>query len=483
MASNQRFVVTLCTLTVRDPVEGRIVEQSPSKYVFLTPPSVNGTQLLECDNRPALVSVRSSPVVKQLIDDMGGHPRAIEALFDAIADTDNTEQLSYQTLVSDVIQVLVQKYPIWRKLAPKVHTLLSGVLCGTTYERDAIVDGYSIDSWEAMGLVRVQDDGRVIMPFIIIMLMAKYCRWLDGVFMDGYQEADNNLANKDHLSGMRLWQPYEAFCCSFQALRERTLAHTSDRTNFRVLHHGAHFKTSSTEDPVVSLSKVKEHLLASKHTNTSELEVVVRTNKSNITAPFLRHVVQNAPGAPYGDAFTDVQIADSQKTIRSVTQVKLINGSLTDALYTAERKKAMGGLEQGTSSFAMVSVAESKISDHVMGNLDFVVHKDNARDYFGPYVGRAFWLANELENKTLDLNTATRLSLTAVAGIGPQLANALIGARPLPSWEAVAALKGMGPIKLEELKRHFTLGKSKCYRIARCVIFIRSAVCPNNRRT
>lgn len=61
----------------------------------------------------------------------------------------------------------------------------------------------------------------------------------------------------------------------------------------------------------------------------------------------------------------------------------------------------------------------------------------------------------------LDLNRATEAELALLPGVGPGLARALVRAREqsggFASWEAVDAVPGVGPAKLETLRAHTTL--------------------------
>jgi hypothetical protein len=56
-----------------------------------------------------------------------------------------------------------------------------------------------------------------------------------------------------------------------------------------------------------------------------------------------------------------------------------------------------------------------------------------------------------------DINTCSLDALRAVDGIGEVLAERITGCRPYDSWNQVAALRQIGPIRLASLKRCFTL--------------------------
>ena len=65
------------------------------------------------------------------------------------------------------------------------------------------------------------------------------------------------------------------------------------------------------------------------------------------------------------------------------------------------------------------------------------------------------------QSHPLSLNRATRDELTAVSGIGPALADAILKERnqkrKFHSWSEVRAISGIGEQRLQTLKNHFTL--------------------------
>lgn len=59
--------------------------------------------------------------------------------------------------------------------------------------------------------------------------------------------------------------------------------------------------------------------------------------------------------------------------------------------------------------------------------------------------------------KTVSINKASEAELTAVQGMSPAMAKAIVAARPYAKLEDVSKAKGMGPKMLEKLRKHLAL--------------------------
>ena len=65
--------------------------------------------------------------------------------------------------------------------------------------------------------------------------------------------------------------------------------------------------------------------------------------------------------------------------------------------------------------------------------------------------------SDRVELHPFDLNTASEAELSAVKGLPPSVARAIIAARPFATLDEVCKAKGMGPKMLAKLRDQFVL--------------------------
>jgi len=129
----------------------------------------------------------------------------------------------------------------------------------------------------------------------------------------------------------------------------------------------------------------------------------------------------NGASSPSGDAFCALRIVGGGLLLE-VHQYKLYaQEKLTAALMEDERAKAAND----SDAFLMFSTFDDVDPDDIPPSTGVVV-KRNFDDYYGPFAGRAFWLANLPQPK---INEAQRSFLLSLKGIGPAYANRILEER------------------------------------------------------
>jgi len=134
-----------------------------------------------------------------------------------------------------------------------------------------------------------------------------------------------------------------------------------------------------------------------------------------------RPLFLNGASSPSGDAFCALPIFGGGVR-HEVHQYKLYAGGMLSAeIMAAERAKAATNVD----FFLIFSTFDDVDMDDIPLNTGVVV-KRNFEDYYGPFAGRAFWLANLPRPKA---NEATRSFLLMVKGIGVARANRILDER------------------------------------------------------
>lgn len=131
-----------------------------------------------------------------------------------------------------------------------------------------------------------------------------------------------------------------------------------------------------------------------------------------------------------------------------------------------QRKPLLDRYEGGLIALLLALVAGTHFSDSLLPgraekSLEIVRGEDSAR--LGPVDLRA-----PLDTKPLparDLNTATKIELEAVSGIGPAMAEAILAYReehgPFRSIEELDRVPGIGPKRVEQFSRHLKVDSAQ----------------------
>ncbi len=71
------------------------------------------------------------------------------------------------------------------------------------------------------------------------------------------------------------------------------------------------------------------------------------------------------------------------------------------------------------------------------------------------------------DSPQLNINTASYEALAALPSVGPDIANAIIAARPFTSLDELSRIKGISAERLEQLRLHLTIGEVNSTKAAR----------------
>jgi hypothetical protein len=410
------FLMTCVTATCFGPVK-EFLADSHRNHVYL-PINRLDTPTWKGNNSKVL---NNSPVTRLLVNDVGGHARAIELIVDKLGEY--TVEPNIAELANGVYEKLSNRYReavsvLLRHALPVVQCVLSRQ---QIYLRDTI-PGSNL-RWEeitASGLIwfeRTGTDyyydapGYLVVPYIWLWMLARLnpsgdtgrlCQFLINWQFNDYVELLQLITGKGSFKNIT-WQNFEMFYCSFRILRSLGFKNGQE-VLLKLLHSGC--KLRDDQETVVvnrylkfaeAVHWYKTNSVAGKDTtHKARLAEKVNTqyNETLGADAQLSHVILNAPGAPAGDFFLSIKTSaqrslnekDSQGNIvLEVGQCKFTGRKLTQDMYDAEREKSAGPDD------IFMLYTDSEISgDFALPDRSGLVDASCWDSYFGPFAGRAY---------------------------------------------------------------------------------------------
>jgi hypothetical protein len=336
-----------------------------------------------------------------LLDDCGGHGRAIETLWTLTKDNSSWER-NISGFMRELRQRLSKKYEValgytseevqsivWASFSHKL--LWSGdQVLGT---------GKRPDELAAPGLIRydVEDNdngscGYLNVPYIWLWSMAGgdgIISRLPGWNLDDYE--DLSAATDPTLPSKCSWENFEKFVARFRYLRSHLLK-DGQQTSISEIHHGARLngdiKFKNHQLSLVVASKQ----IGTSTSSTNRDEWFIDTCEGRINVREHRHMILNAKNAEGGDAFLSLH---TEPPINEIHQYKCYseNTPFTQERHIEERKKAASG-----EDFFMIFTTKSRLEEIKLPRNCGIVSGDNWKKYFGPFAGRAFIFRNAMNS-------------------------------------------------------------------------------------
>jgi len=409
------FAVCICSATVQVAVDRALVS-STQERVFLLPPTLNGEEVLSPRTRTE----------KQLVEDMGGHGRALEALEDVLhrahkKKSEEEEEIDPTYLIDEVYNALTVKYgnlfelPLFEPTTSQ--EVLVAVLSRRRYNKLSEKIGQTeltVDELRSFGLFRRTVDNRLDCAFIIlVMLMRNIPRKVGEI--DNFDE---------HLTrSVLVWQRFEQFVAFYR--RVKSIAYHGILVDLGTFHSGARFSQINgnkiTElNPRKVVEAVKQH-----DTKSGSNDLTCLTNRDgSIIVSAKDTIIINGPGAPAGDIFMGIQLTIGARQVEcnEVIQCKLLQTKqkITEEMYNIEREKAVN---KTSDVFLLITTAEANGFD--LPARCGIVSKKEFEKYFGPFATRAYRSFQDPPN----INTASYHELRRIEGVGDATAEKIIKER------------------------------------------------------
>ncbi|OQR89637.1 crinkler (CRN) domain-containing protein [Thraustotheca clavata] len=410
--SSTAFAVCVCSATVQSPVDVALSE-SPQKRVFLVPAALCGDQVLKPRTR----------LEKQLVDDMGGHGRALETLQEALSHytKEQLEEIDPASIVDEVCVALRLHYgdifaSAFFQAPLNCREVLAAILSRRRYdlfERVGHTD-MTIDGLRSFGLFRWTREGYLECAFILlVMLMRKLPKKRGEV--DSFDE---------HLTrSVLVWQRFEQFVSFYR--RVKSIAYCQTPVELSTFHAGARF---GSVNGVLIEELQPRTVVEAVHQHDSKSGVEDSTFFTNrdggVNVSEMNTIVINGASASAGDIFMRVQlmIDDQQVQCNEVIQCKLLQTKqkINEAMYAKERTKAVNG---DSDVFLLITPAQA--TEFALPPLCGIVSTNEFDQYFGPFASRAYRSFLEPPN----INTASYHELRRIEGVGDATAEKIIDER------------------------------------------------------
>lgn len=296
--AGRAFFICCAATTIDMPIRD-VLADSPQVRVYLSPTILDGKKVIQCDGNFLL---------EILVDDMGGHGRALEALAAALEST-SLETCPLSNFVALILDCLMKFYPTWTYaqsplLLPCLKIILGNIKVSpssviTTTDSLGTVRTYTVDEIRSMGLIRLEVD-KLVAPFIWVYLLANYSPnispALKSLIYGTYEKIEVEINNGYYALE---WQHWESFNALFRVLKSELLA--GPEVKLSQLHAGASLNLSPNLPDSLIVSPLKLEY-ASFHCATSSDSLIdeIKTESGMAKVSSCDTFFINAPSAPYG---------------------------------------------------------------------------------------------------------------------------------------------------------------------------------------
>ncbi|KAJ1554030.1 hypothetical protein HK096_005287 [Nowakowskiella sp. JEL0078] len=379
-----------------------------------------------------------------LVDDMGGHGRALEILEytvqkfchcnfqesdirEIITSLDN---IVLDDLLKEVMIDLRNKYSEWIPVMDVMGPIIRIILTHTRVKKNQLVfenSNLTIDEALQFGLIKFKEIeggtgyGYLECGYVFLWLYAYVSQ--DGLLKCwnfNYLQSLQNTRDPTVIpSGLSHWQNFEEFLARFRIMKSQVYQNGSILKS-SMFHYGARMNVS---DKKIFINKHLSYQKSSKwHSTKSEnykLQLPMLCETGQVAEEdYHSYYYVNAPGAPYGDGFVPLK-TPGHRCFNEIHQAKRVSDKISQTAFEQELQKA-------ASSNDFFILFTTNDYDDALPPSSAVVDRKNWEAYFGPFAGRAFFYFN----KTIPSANYANLSiLTTIKGIGKAAAENIIRKR------------------------------------------------------
>ncbi|GMF33686.1 unnamed protein product [Phytophthora lilii] len=373
LQSSTPFIVCVCSATVCKPIS-EVLAHFSRPHVHLLPPPLRGHEIVNARTR----------IEKQLVDDMGGHGRALEVLQQVMPRYSHLKNVDSASILDVVYMELNRRYNLQDLFTNETNRreVSVAILSRRRYNEYEPIGGtnMTVDGLRSFGLFRHTLEKRLECAFIIPMMLIKSIPKVIG-------EVDNF---EYHITTSGLsWQRFEQFVAFYR--RVKSIAFYGYPVLLSEFHAGARFGAIDRLSIHEEVQRTVVEAVNQLETKSGSKDSLICTNRhGSVDISMMSTVVINADHAAAGDIFMRVHLTDGNRQIHSneVIQCKFTerNQKIDRAYYEKERAKAVNN----TSDVFLLVTCGDVVEPFDLRKRCGIVSKAEFIDYFGPFASRAF---------------------------------------------------------------------------------------------
>lgn len=393
------FILVCGTSTISGPIDKLLLGSRRRRISLpcspLKPPTMNEQPVFKIE----------STVQKVLVDDCGGHGRALELLIDVFPTVPADIGPEVKSLVAQKLEIL------YRGALPEESdgiAIIKAVLANRRLKRHGHIPGTQVTPDEVCqnGLLRFESDrpgheragGYFKIPYI--WLLALCITYQGNQFFEELQLLDyRDFSSKENptMPGGLSWSDFEKLMIKIRKIKSRVFD-DGERVAMKDVHKGAMMHSDTEHVCFINRhldDDIAMHRIETKTTSSNECTWKVATECSRrVNLRTHRYIVQNAAGAPAGDSV--LSLDGFPPRTESQQYKKVQKGRLN---FNEERAKA-AGVNDVFVLFCTSSI-RSLCNDgkYVVPPGCILVVEENWEKYFGPYAGRSYLFAREVVRK------------------------------------------------------------------------------------
>ncbi|GBB92302.1 hypothetical protein RclHR1_00020005 [Rhizophagus clarus] len=447
------FLIPCCTSTIISPIN-RITKLLHHKCVYLPVPTLHSPRIYQENSKKSIEIFPKNPITKILVEDCGGHGKALETLQETIMNYHDVNESNINLIMNDLRNALTNRYINAFSLSTsEIQAIAKAILTRQTLDLDknlpetnktpGQIIQHGLVQFERIGTFCNSKTGYLTAPYIWIWILAQQM----GVdeLLQKWQFGDYNEQKSQLPSESQAWQNFEHFLATIRCIKSRVIKegeltkiseiHSGARLNgdIEFVNHNLELKIPSYQEP----------------TDSENSNVNILCGKEIINFRQGRHCVLNYRSAKYGDYFIDLDLEKMKeknnglkRISNEVHQYKFWNDKkVNQEVYLNERNKVASNRD------FFILFTTKNCNEFELPNNSGIVDKGNWNKYFGPFAHRAFVFATPL-----DINTTDRRSLQKIRSISLQNSEKILSKRPFIDITNAMDKTGLSENVLEKFK-------------------------------